>query len=135
MGEEIIFARVYPAGALLQNKTSGGVYFVQDAIKHPIPSREIMTTYFPGRKIFKVLPSELSEYQTGAPVMFEDGTLAGVKNTDEVYLISGGLRRPLRDREVLKGFGWTEDLIIWTTRKGVEVHPVGQPIEPLEIEN
>ncbi len=133
-GPAITTKNGYPQGALLQNKKTGGIYFVQDEVRHPIWSREILNENFKGRRIIKVAANELGEYELGDPVLFEDGDLIGVRDTNEVYLVSGGRRRPIR-RDALAGFGWRESSVIWTSRRAVEIHPQGDVIEPIEIQN
>ncbi|MBU0649241.1 hypothetical protein KJ969_04060, partial [Patescibacteria group bacterium] len=57
-GEMITLESVYPQGALLQNKQTGGVYWVQDGKKYPIWSKELMYNNFQQRYISAVSEEE-----------------------------------------------------------------------------
>ena len=53
-GREITESLLYPTGALVQNKDNGGVFFVEDGIKYPIMSKEILNFKTMGNSSRKV---------------------------------------------------------------------------------
>ena len=128
-GPDITAETIYPTGALLQDKTTGGVYFVENAIKQPIYSREIMAANFPGRVLTQVSPEELDQYQTGEPVKFRDGELIKSVNDSKVYVIADGYRRWIKTEETFVKFGYRWDNIITTSQQAVNVHLLGEDIE------
>lgn len=127
-GEPITLESVYPLGALLQDKTTGGVYFVENGIKKPIWSREFLTLYFKGKPIIPVSPDELKKYQTGEPVKFKDGELVMSESSPTVYVISNGERRPIPNEEIFNSLGYKWENVIKTTDKILSLHVLGSPI-------
>lgn len=126
--DPITLQSVYPLGALLQDKKSGGVYFVENGIKKPLLGKEFLTLYFKNKKIAPVSSDELKKYPTGEPVKFKDGELAVGENSPTVYFISNGERRPIPTEEVFNGLGFKWENIIKTTDKILSLHPLGEPI-------
>ena len=129
LGDPITLESIHPTGALLQDNTSGGVFFVQDGLKHPIYSRELMKANYPNRILTQVSPEELDQYQTGSPVKFRDGTLVRASNDSKVYVIANGIRRWVQDEAAFANFGYKWDNIITTSQQAVLVHELGEPIE------
>ncbi len=127
-GEPITLESVYPLGALLQNKITGGVYFVENGIKKPLWGKELLTLYFKGKSIISVSPSELEKYPNGEPVRFEDGELVMSQSSSTVYVISNGERRPIPTEEIFNELGYKWENIIKTTDKILSLHPLGSPI-------
>lgn len=120
----------YPSGALLQDVTAGGIYFVQDGVKQPIAAREILKARFSNLVVTAKNPEELATYPTGAPVLFADGELIGARGAPDIYVVSDGLRRPIPSAEIFLGMGWDWQDVIWTSEKAVLIHPLGEPIIP-----
>lgn len=129
LGDEITLATIYPTGALLQDATTGGVFFVKDGIKQPIHSREIMQSVFVGRKPVQVAPAELDSYATGRPVLFKDGELIKADTDSQVYVIANGKRHWIPSEKIFAKFGYRWDNIITTTPKAVMIHDLGEDIK------
>lgn len=127
-GEPITLESVYPLGVLLQDKTTGGVYFVENGTKKPIWSKDFLTLYFKNKKITPVSPDELKKYPSGEPLKFKDGELVVSGSAPTVYIISNGERRPIPTEEVFNGLGFRWENIIKTTDKLLSLHPLGAPI-------
>lgn len=117
-----------PLGELLQNKTTGGVYYVSYGVKHPIKSKEILRNRFARYPIKPVAPSVLDKYYTGEPVKFKDAELVTVANQTIVYVISNGQKRPIASEEVFKDLGYQWSNIIVTTAEALAVHPDGPAV-------
>lgn len=133
-GEPITSDTVYPQGALVQDTISGGVYYVEDTVKHPLYSREIMAARFGGKKIIPAGQDELESYETGTPIGFADGTLVGVIGQSAVYLISESQRRPITNESVFLGFGFKWENVIWTNEKSVNIHSLGDNLESINFD-
>jgi len=127
-GEAITLESAYPQGGLLQDKISGGVYWVQDGVKYPIWSKEIMNINFGSHPITQISSEELTHYRTGEPIRFRDGTLVGAKGSPTVYVISNGERRPISSESVFNSYGWKWNNIVWTLDGAVNLHPLGEPV-------
>lgn len=126
--DPITLQSVYPTGALLQDKTSGGVYFVENGIKKPLWSKQFLTLYFKDKKITAVSVDELKKYPTGEPVKFKDGELVLGESSPTVYFISNSERRPIPSEQVFTGLGFKWENIVKTTDKILSLHPISTPI-------
>lgn len=118
----------YPRGSLLQDRATGGVYFVQDGIKQPIITKEIMTARFPDMSIVPLTTKQLASYRTGEPITFADGELVGVPGFPDIFVISEGSRRPIVSAATFTSMGWDWQDVIWTSEKALALHPLGDPI-------
>jgi hypothetical protein len=128
-GELISLRSAYPTGALLQDKRTGGVYFVENGVKHAIVSAEIMRAAYPGKKLTPVSKSALDQYPTGDPVKFRDGELITSPGSDRtVFVISNGMRRPIVSGEAFESLGYSWKRIIHTTDPAVSLHPLGEAV-------
>ena len=128
-GEPITLQSSYPTGALLQDNTTGGVYYVENGVKHPIWSAEIMKINFPGRKISPVSKDLLDKLPSGDPLKFREGELVTSPGSNKaVFVISNGMRRPIFSGEVFESLGYTWSRIIYTTDEAVNVHPLGEVV-------
>jgi hypothetical protein len=128
-GEPLTVETSYAQGALLQDKTTGGVFYVQNGEKHPIFSREILANRFPIPDLTPVSTEDLQAFETGDAVLFQDGTLTGVPGSPDVFVISEGMRRPIVDELTFYSFGWDWSQVVWTSERAVLEHPLGEPVE------
>ena len=127
-GVPITSTEAQPLGELLQNKITGGVYYVAYGVRHPIKSREILRNRFSRYPIKPVSPEMLSKYYLGDAVKFKDGELVTTSGETTVYVISNGQKRPVVSSEVFTELGYRWSNIIHTTPDAVAVHPDGAPI-------
>lgn len=119
----------YPTGTLLQDKTTGGVWWVIGGEKHPIVDRAILLNRFRNHPITQVDPKDLEQYQKTEPTIFLDGTLIKSSISPDVYVISEGKRRPILSEEVFNSFGYDWNQVITTTPHAIEIHPIGKPLD------
>lgn len=131
-GPPLSLESAYPRGALLQDKQTGGVYWVQDGQRYPIWSKELLHVRFPKKPITQASAEQLETYPSGPPVTFRDGQLIGAKGKPTVYVVEHGKRRPIADEETFHEFGWQMKNVIWTEEKAVNIHPLGEAIEKSE---
>ncbi len=131
-GPPITIKSIYPMGALLQDKTTGGVWYVKDGVKHPIWSKELMNTNFPNYRIIPTDPEELDQYAKGSPVKFKDGEIVKSRTKPTVYFISNGYKRPIASVKDFEKLGFKWENIITTDDKSLSLHPTG---EVLRAEN
>lgn len=128
-GEPLTIETSYAQGALLQDKTTGGVFYVENGVKHPIFSREILTNQFVDDTITPVSAEELVVFERGDAVLFQDGTLIGVLGSPDVFVVSEGQRRLIVDELTFYSYGWDWPQIVWTSERAVIEHPMGEPLE------
>jgi len=129
LGSDISVESVYPTGALLKNKTNSSVYYVENGVKHPIYAMEILTANFSKKVLTRVAPEELARYRTGDPVKFKDGELIKAANESEIYVVSDGKRRLIKNEKTFAKFGYNLYNIITTSRAGLEAQPLGADLE------
>ncbi|MBI4598566.1 hypothetical protein HY734_00010 [Candidatus Uhrbacteria bacterium] len=133
LGNPITADSLYPQGALLQDTSTGGVFYTENGVKRPIVSPAILRTRFKGRQIVSTSPEILASYPRGEPVLFPDGTLVGVEGQPAVYVISEGERRPIVNEGVFAGFGWKWENVVWTNEASVLLHPVGEQLSDTRV--
>jgi hypothetical protein len=129
-GETITVKSSYPTGALLQDNKSGGVYYVENGVKYPIYSAEIMKTNYPSLKLKPVAKSVLDLLPNGAPVKFRDGELVtSPGNAPAVFVISNGQRRPIVSGEAFEKLGYSWSRLIRTNDTALGIHPLGPNVD------
>ncbi|MBU1039272.1 hypothetical protein KKC17_03580 [Patescibacteria group bacterium] len=127
-GEPITDKSIYPLGVLLQDTKSGGIFWVQEGVKHPIWSREILQNNFKNRKISRATTKQLEQYLTGLPIVFRDGQLVRSWSQATVYLISNQTRRPFLSAEAFLDLGFDFSKVIATSDEAISIHVLGDPI-------
>lgn len=131
-GRMITLKSIYPTGALLQDNVSGGVFYVEDGIKYPVRSREILQINFPNTHITQVSTDELKKYPTkGEGVKLFDGTLIKSETQPDVYVISNGSRRKIANEITFNQLGYKWYDIVTTTEKVLSIHPLGEELNTL----
>jgi len=131
-GRKITMDSIYPQGALLQDKKSGGVFYVEDGIKYPIITKEVLNNNFNKYKLTKVSTQELDKYVTAANGMkLKDGTLFMVKGDNKVYVISNGQRRWIANEATFNQLGYKWKSIITVSAKVASLHPEGDKLDSL----
>ncbi|NQV90260.1 hypothetical protein HQ487_02530 [Candidatus Uhrbacteria bacterium] len=127
-GEPLTIASTYMQGALLQDNTTGGIFYVKDSEKHPIYSREILTNRFADTAVTPVAPEDLAAFERTTPVLFQDGTLIAVPGSPDVFVVSEGMRRHIEDELTFYTYGWDWNQVVWTSERAVLEHPLGEPL-------
>lgn len=130
-GENITTENIYPSGRLLQEKKSGGIYYIKDGLRYKILSRQIYRSQFGKRKPIPTNQAEIDKYPVSGYVGFKDGELVTAKDTKIVYFISQGYRLPIASWAAAKAYRF--DLIwknlIFTDEASLNVHPVGPTLD------
>lgn len=134
-GANLTATSTYPTGALLQNNKTGGVYYVTDGIKAPLVDKIFLTSKFKNKKIIKVPPAELEQYQTAAPYLFSEGELLKTKDSPYAYVISGGKKLLLASDKVFDSLGYKKENIIIVPPNVLYLYDVGAPITEAEVSN
>jgi hypothetical protein len=128
-GKEITIISAYPTGALLQNKNTGGIYWVEEGSKAPILDKVFLKTKFAGREIIGVDPEELNSYYTVPPVIFPSGELLKSAESPAVYLIDGKDKRAFSSGEIFEELGYQWSNIITVPERILSLYPDGDLIE------
>ena len=135
IGENITLSSAYPAGALLQDKKSGAVYFVQNGQKQGIIDRTIMAVNFKKRKPTVVTADELAKYPDAGPLKLADGTLVTGIATRAVYVVADGIRRPIVSADAFEKLGYRWSDIVTVPEKVLELHSLGKPLDVVLVDD
>ncbi|MFA4873659.1 MAG: hypothetical protein WC659_07085 [Patescibacteria group bacterium] len=123
-GAPITQKSAYPTGALLQDTASGGVWYVQDGVKHALIAREMLKR-FPGMKLIRIKPANLEQFETGEPLKLTDGTLVGLEGTDQVAIITNGTRRVFASKDAFHKLGYKDENVLVIPEKIWNLHSEG----------
>jgi hypothetical protein len=118
----------YPTGALLQDKESGGVYWVAENKKAPLLDAVFLKTKFKGKKIITVDSDELEQYEKIDPVKFENGELLTSDKNPAVYLISEGIKRSFVSGEVFENLGYKWENLVVVPDRILNLYKTGKQI-------
>lgn len=128
-GPDLTVASAYPTGALLQNKNTGGVYWVEEETKSPLIDKVFLKTKFKNKIIYPINQEQLDKYPTVGPLKFDDGELLKGETSSAVYLIENSERRAFVSGEIFEQLGYTWNNIITVPEKVLELHPLGSLID------
>ncbi|KPJ85466.1 hypothetical protein AMJ57_02950 [Parcubacteria bacterium SG8_24] len=118
----------YPIGRLVQDTTTGGVYYAESGVKHPIWDRSILQANFTVQEIHPLSPETLAGLTDGEPVRFRDGTLIKAPDHPRVYVIADGMKRVIPSEEVFLGYGYGWHNILTATERALTLHETGDPL-------
>ncbi len=127
-GKPITMDSIYPTGILLQSKQTGGVSFIQNGVRHPIWSKEILVSRFPSYNLTLVDDSEINSFRPGDPLTFRDSEIITSPGTRAVYVISNGQRRRITSSDVFNSLGYKWENIVYTSDAALMLHPEGAPL-------
>ncbi len=134
-GTPITIESVYPQGTLLQDRSNGGIVYVEEGIRHPIMSREILQNRYASLPVIPVDPETLEDYEIGDYALFHDGTLVAAEGSPDVFVIADGQRRHIADEITFREYGWSFDQVVWTNERSVLLHPLGDPLSTELVED
>ena len=133
-GPPITATSTYPTGALLQDKTTGGIYYVSEGTKAPLWDAVLLRTKFRGRAIIPESPEKLARFKTVAPAIFNDGELLKGETSPAVYVIDNHRKRPFISGEIFEKLGYKWENIITVPQKILDLYPDGEPISEIYTE-
>jgi len=124
-GTPITLAAAYPLGALLMDPATHGVYYVQNGIKRPLYSPELLSMYFKGRKVKKSSAAELANFTLGDPINLADGELVKTANSAAIYVIDNGAREPIDSADTFEKQGWKWENVVTVSERVLDLSPLG----------
>jgi len=127
-GTAITTTSTYPTGALLQDRKTGGIYWVSDNTKSPLWDGVLLKTKFKGKRIVPSSTKELAAYQTIDPVRLTDGDIVKTKNSPAIYIIENGLKRAVWSADIFLKLGYKWSNVITVSDKLLSLHLDGEPI-------
>ena len=133
-GETIVVASAHSKGILLQHELTGGVYWVLNGTKHPIPDKSILKIRFPKTAITRASVNTFDDLEKGAPVKFTDGTLVKNRDNSSTYFISKDKLRPIHSEDVFLAYNWKWENVIAAPKEILALYEIGVPITLLNEE-
>ncbi|MFW5888649.1 MAG: hypothetical protein ACOCVY_02960 [Patescibacteria group bacterium] len=127
-GEPLTTTSTYPTGALVQNKNTGGIYWVYEGKKHPVLDRIFLETKFANKSIIPAENEKLDKYKTGEPIVFDNGELLTSPKDPGVYLIVNGKKRAFISAEVFTEMGYQWKNIITVPENVLDLYEEGEKI-------
>jgi hypothetical protein len=129
IGEILTIQSAYPLGTLLQDKKTGGIYFVQSGIKYPVIDRDILKINFPNYAITAISPDQLAAYEIGDQIKIKNGILIKSADSPVVYITANGERQPIKNEYSFKTLGYRWDNIFTVSQKALATLSVGETID------
>lgn len=124
-GKDITEDSEYLTGALLQDKTSGGVYWVTEGTKAPLWDAVLLKTKYKGKSVTPVESEKLASYETVKPAIFGDGELITTPTSPAVYVIENKKRRAITSGELFEDLGYKWENVITVPNKIMELYEEG----------
>jgi hypothetical protein len=133
--EPITSTSTYPTGALLQNKKTGGVFWVINGKKSPIWDASFLKTSFKYKKIISVSPEELAKFPTIDPYKYGNGELLKSISSTSVFIVTGGKLCPFASGEIFMNLGFKWNNILTVPDKILGLYETGDLIIPAEVDS
>jgi hypothetical protein len=102
-----------PNRSLIRVKNKPTVYMIEDGVKQPIPSEEVLSSQgltFDDVEI--VEQDEADTYADGDAVNYADGTIVQEEGKPEVYVIENGEKKHIQDPKAFADLGYNWNSII-----------------------
>jgi len=128
IGSTITATSTYVTGALLQDKTSQEIFYVDNGLKHLV-SPEILSIKYPERSPLKKPTADLAKYKTSDPILLDDGSLVKTSNYPTVYLISEGKKRPFADEITFAKYGYNFNNVVTLSSQFLYNYDMGPAIQ------
>ncbi|MDA3840337.1 MAG: hypothetical protein PF572_04570 [Patescibacteria group bacterium] len=127
-GENITETSSYATGALLQDSSTGGVFYVEGSTKAPLLDSVFLRTKFRNQTITPVSQEELARYTKIAPYKYGDGELITSDTSPAVYVIADGTLHAMSSAEVFEGLGYKWENILTAPQRILDLYEIGDPI-------
>ncbi len=128
-GTFITTASEYPLGAVVQDKKTKALYYIQNGVRSVIASQDVVKANFPKKKILVQDMKQLAKYPlSNTPILFHDGTLVATKGSAFIYVVSNGRRRLIPSAAVFKSLGYQTKNVIYTDEQTLISVTEGEPL-------
>jgi len=127
-GRTISADEAYPTGALLQDKKTGVVFWINEGNKSPIIDPVILKARFKTKKPIIVSSEQLDKYPTGLPLLLADGELIKIEKGLSIYVVEGRSLRQIKSMEAFVGLGYSVANVVTVPIKVFQLFQIGEPI-------
>ncbi|MBU1126534.1 MAG: hypothetical protein ABH826_03210 [Patescibacteria group bacterium] len=130
-GEPITSITAHPEGVLMQLRTSGTVFYIENGVRHIIIDKIIQNTRFSNRTPILVDPVEVEQFKEGTQVTLPDGYLIKTAADPTVYILAEGQRQAIPSESVFLSYGYSWNDILTLSESALNAHPLGPALEEL----
>lgn len=127
-GKVITTEEVYPTGTLMQDKKTGGIFWINEGVKSPIVDSTILKARFKNKKPIMATTAQLDKYPLGAPLLFADGELVKIDKGLSYYVVEGKTLRPIKSKAVFDSLGYSVSNVITIPVKVFQLYQAGDII-------
>ncbi|MFZ2682159.1 MAG: hypothetical protein WAZ14_03645 [Patescibacteria group bacterium] len=128
VGEPITLETSHPQGLLLQLKSTGAVFYIEDGMRHPILDKSVLNARFPNATLTPALPVDIEQYREGTPVTLPEGYLVKSETDPAVYVISEDKLRLIPSESVFLGYGYAWSNIHVVPEYILNLHRLGDTL-------
>lgn len=132
-GKDITVSDAYPTGALLKNKVTGELFWVEENTKAPILSDIVLKTKFANKKIITVDAATLDKYQAVAAVKLSSGELVRLDGGFMSYAVEGSVLRPIVSAQDFEALGYKWSNITIVDPRTFLLYTIGDTLKPDNI--
>jgi hypothetical protein len=120
----------YPGGAVIRNKQTGQIYYVdpEKQKKHPIFDPAILHNRFPNLTILPAGKKTIRGLERGAAVKLRDGSLVKTADSGDIWLIDRGQKRKISSPTVFQKYGYSWDAVQEISTAVLHMHKTGDPL-------
>jgi len=129
-GKAIDTNDVYPTGALLKDKTSGQIYWVESGNKSLLIDPIFLKYKFKNKKPITVATETLDKYQTIEPVKFGSGELLRLDGGFMNYVVEDSVLRPIANVGDFEALGYKYSNIITVEPQVFLLYTIGDQLKP-----
>ncbi len=128
-GADITTKTTYPVGLLVKDP-KGAYWYIENAIRHPVPDRVFINLYFKNRTVRSWTQKQLEVVPLGETYRLQDGELVRSKDSPAVYVIEEGKRRPFLSGSDFEELGYSWKNVITLPTALLTNYDLGTPILP-----
>ncbi len=128
-GKPITLASAYPTGALLKDKITDAVAWVENGVRHPVTTKDVLRLSFPRRPLVTVAQDTLMQFPEGSPATLPTGTLVTTVSDPTIFVITDGTRRAIATQETFQALGYKKENVVTVDDATLALHALAEPIE------
>lgn len=127
-GSPITIASAYPTGALLRDKASQSLYYVENGTRR-FATDTIAKARYPGRRGILTTSANLASFSENAPLTMPNGSLIKTADDPAIYVVENGMKRRIGSMETFNALGYKTENILLIDTTTLAIHQEGEPIE------
>lgn len=131
LGKMITKKDLYPVGTVVREIDSGKYFYLEQNVRYPIPTKDILSALYPGRKEVKMSKKQLDKTELGASKFYPAGTvIKGDRKKDVgVFLVTDKGLKPFTTALDFKQLGYVFKDVKVVSYKLLQQQKVLDPVE------